>query len=90
MAYNYLESPSKYFQTRAKLAAKLSRHRTVMDYRQSLLEADSLEVCLCEEGGVMLTSHDPPPLQHVPTYPQHTQPHTHTTTHTQPHNHNST
>jgi hypothetical protein len=42
-AYNYLESPTKYFQTRAKLGAKLSRHRSVFDYRQSLLEADSLE-----------------------------------------------
>lgn len=30
-------SPSKYFQTRAKLIAKLSRHRTVMDYRQSVV-----------------------------------------------------
>ncbi|TFJ87778.1 hypothetical protein NSK_001127 [Nannochloropsis salina CCMP1776] len=43
VAYNYLESPTKYFQTRAKLGAKLSRHRSVYDYRQSLLEADSLE-----------------------------------------------
>lgn len=43
VAYNYLESPTKYFQTRAKLGAKLSRHRSVFDYRQSLLEADSLE-----------------------------------------------
>ena len=30
-------SPSKYFQARAKLIAKLSRHRTVMDYRQSVV-----------------------------------------------------
>jgi len=62
-SFGVLESYNKYFHTRAKLASKLLKHPTVMDYKQTILECDemeyiSLRICLLDLRNGYMTMHD--------------------------------